>query len=225
MAESKAVCTKCQSLREEVDLLREDIKRLHLLVSNDSLTGLFNYHYFTQALSKEIERSKRTGQPTVLIMVDADYFKKVNDQWGHEVGNQALKFIARSITAHIRQLDIACRYGGEEFAIILPSTTVTTASQVSERIRQSIEQEPFIFTTLAGKKSIQLTVSIGFSLYYGQLDDSDQRLIERADAELYRAKQSGRNQVCYSPNEDHGHQQVDEDEKSALFDMFGGNGS
>lgn len=208
----------------ELDIikLKEEIKQLSELVSTDVLTGLYNYRHFLGAITQEVERSQRTGQPTVLIMADADYFKKVNDEWGHEVGNQALKLIANAITHNIRKLDIACRYGGEEFAVILPSTSIATAKRVSERIRKSIEDTPLVIPTKEGDITLHLTISLGFSLYNGDLNDSGNKLIERADQQLYRAKQSGRNQVCHDETE-LGNQQIDDDEKSALFGMFSNN--
>ena len=169
-----------------------------------------------------MERSKRTGQPTTLIMIDADHFKKVNDNWGHEVGNQALKLIANCIVQNIRQLDTACRYGGEEFVVIFPSTDTATSFQVAERIRAAIENTPLTIELDDEVTPIthKLTVSIGVSSYPGKLDNDDwHKLVERADNKLYEAKQNGRNQVCSEPIES-GQQRVSEDEKSALFDMF-----
>lgn len=196
--------------------LRDEVKSLSKLVSTDTLTGLYNYRFFSKAIIQEMERSQRTGQATTLMLVDADYFKKVNDKWGHEAGNQALKLIANCIKDNIRKLDLACRYGGEEFTVILPSTDISTSLQVAERIRNTIEQTPLLYEEM----TIRLTVSIGISTYKGnKLSDQSNKLIEQADSELYRAKQQGRNQVCYPPIE-HVTQQVNEDEKSALFDMF-----
>lgn len=196
--------------------LKEEVSKLSELVSTDTLTGLHNYRYFTEVILKEIERSQRTGLPTTLMMLDADHFKGINDQWGHETGNQALQLIATSIQNNVRQLDLACRYGGEEFAVILPSTDIATSIQVAERIRQAIENAHI----MSGENCIKLTISIGISSYAGKRnDDNWHKLVERADQELYRAKEQGRNQVCHSPN-DNIEQQVNEDEKSALFDMF-----
>lgn len=222
MPEANHLCQGNQEcvLKAEVDKLRNEVDRLNELISTDTLTGLHNYRFFCEAIAKEIERSQRTGQPTILIMADADHFKQVNDQWGHEVGNQALRLIAQCINNHIRKLDIPCRYGGEEFAIILPSTAITTAIQVSERIRTTVEQTPLSITLDDKPVSIPLSISLGFSTYHGHAEDSVQKLIERADEELYRAKKEGRNRVCYSPSHDQGHQQIDNDEKSALFDIF-----
>lgn len=224
MSDSPIFCTdgkQCQ-LEPRLDALTAEVKQLSNLVSTDTLTGLSNYRHFTNIISQEMERSKRTGQPTTLIMIDADHFKKVNDNWGHEVGNQALMLIANCIVKNIRQLDTACRYGGEEFAVILPSTDTATSLQVAERIRAAIENTPLTIELDDEATPIIhiLTVSIGLSSYPGKLDNDDwHKLVERADNKLYEAKQNGRNQVCSEPIES-ALQQVNEDEKSALFDMF-----
>lgn len=221
MADISKHCSTVEQCPYELDIikLKEEIKQLSELVSTDVLTGLFNYRHFLTVIAQEIERSQRTGQPTALIMADADHFKRVNDKWGHEVGNQALKLIANAITHNVRKLDIACRYGGEEFVIILPSTGISTANQVSERIRKTIEQTPLIISTKEGDITLNLTISLGFSLYSGDLKDSANKLIERADQQLYRAKQAGRNRVCHDETELGSHQ-IGTDEKSALFDIF-----
>ena len=219
MSEKSTSCRNgdpCQ-LVPELKVLKEEVRQLEELVSTDTLTGLYNYRHFTNTITQEIERSKRTGQPTTLIMLDADHFKKVNDDWGHETGNQALKLIANCLKRNIRKLDIACRYGGEEYAIILPSSDIGTSAQVAERIREAVESA--IVTSSDGEQIIKLTISLGLSTYLGNQDDDWHKLVERADNELYRAKQQGRNQVCYTTEEVE-EQQVSEDEKSALFDMF-----
>jgi diguanylate cyclase (GGDEF)-like protein len=207
----------CQ-LAPELDSLKKEVKQLAELVSTDTLTGLYNYRYFSNSIVQEIERSQRTGLATTLMMLDADHFKKVNDTWGHEVGNQALKLIADCITNNIRKLDIACRYGGEEFIVIFPSTDIGVSIQVAERVREAVENAVFS-TGENSTETTNITISIGLSTYLGNQEDSWQKLVERADKELYRAKQQGRNQVC-STASDVEEQQVNEDEKSALLDIF-----
>ncbi|MFT6388407.1 MAG: diguanylate cyclase (GGDEF)-like protein [Cellvibrionaceae bacterium] len=230
--------TTCKSgesclLGQNLIELKNEVDKLSELVSTDTLTGLHNYHYFTEIIAQEIERSQRTAQPTTLIMLDADHFKRVNDQWGHEMGNKALQLIASCIKGNIRKLDIPCRYGGEEFAIILPSTDISTSIQVAERIRHTIESSPLIVEaenqgeveneseSRTESHSIALTISLGISSYVeSQKGDNWHKLVERADKELYRAKEQGRNKTCHSPTTNNNEQQVSEDEKSALFDMF-----
>jgi diguanylate cyclase (GGDEF)-like protein len=224
MSDSPTFCNDgkpCQ-LEPKLDALAAEVKQLSELVSTDTLTGLSNYRHFTNIISQEMERSKRTGQPTTLIIIDADHFKKVNDSWGHEVGNQALKLIAGRIVQNIRQLDTAFRYGGEEFVVIFPSTDTATSVHVAERIRTAIEDTPLMIELDDQSTPIKhtLTVSIGVGTYLGKRDNDDwHKLVERADTKLYAAKQNGRNQVCYAKPESE-LQQVNADEKSALFDIF-----
>ena len=111
---------------------QEEIRQLAALVRTDELTRLFNFRYFNQALSLEVERTRRSGQPTCLIMLGLDHFKAVNDAYGHEAGNVVLGYIFGLIKKTVRRLDIPCRYGGKEFTIILPDTTLRLglASQI-----------------------------------------------------------------------------------------------
>ncbi len=221
--------TQCPSgdtckLLDEIVELRERVDHLSELVSTDPLTGLYNYRHFSRCLTQELERSLRTSQPTSLIMIDIDHFKKVNDVWGHETGNLALNFIANCIINNIRKLDIACRYGGEEFAVILPSSDIVTSAKVAERIRLSIEETPLLFQdNKKHEQELFLTASAGLSTLSGKNTVNDltsaKALVSAADEQLYRAKKQGRNQVCFiepAPKE----QQVSGDEKSALFGMF-----
>jgi two-component system cell cycle response regulator len=184
-------------------------------VITDPLTELFNVRYFRSALDTELERTVRTTIPTSLMMVDLDHFKQVNDVWGHEVGNQVLKLTARLIKQVTRQLDIQCRYGGEEFVVILPSTTLLLASQVAERLRQKIEESE-IFTE---EQSFKVTASIGLSVRLAHEKGTASDLIKAADDCLYQAKSAGRNQVCFAGSEPE-EATVSSDEKEALMGMF-----
>lgn len=220
--ESNDICPadNTSELTAELERLREEVKRLSELVSTDPLTNLFNYRHFSHTLDQELERSQRTLQSTTLIMLDVDHFKSVNDQWGHEVGNQALKLIANCIVQNIRKLDIACRYGGEEFAIILPSSEMAASVHVAERIRSAIESTPLDIPLADGNsEQLALTASAGLSVYSGNNIISSQQLIEAADEKLYQAKAQGRNRICFSPPEPL-EQQVTSEEKSALFTLF-----
>ena len=204
-------CPKCglfSPLANELLTLREQ-------VITDPLTGLFNVRYFRSALDTELERTLRTAIPTSLMMIDLDHFKQVNDVWGHEVGNQVLKLTARLITQVTRQLDIQCRYGGEEFVVILPSTSLLLASQVAERLRQKIEESE-IFSE---DQSFKVTASIGLSVRLAHQKGTASDLIKAADDCLYQAKSSGRNQVCFSAIEPE-EAMVSGDEKEALLGMF-----
>jgi len=183
----------CPNLNE-VRKLRDEVKQLAALVRTDELTGLFNFRYFSQALSLEMERTRRSGQPTCLIMCDLDHFKDINDLHGHEVGNMVLAHIASLIRKTIRRLDIPCRYGGEEFALILPDTTLQQGARFAERLRQIIQNSPMkVADTLLSSEA-----SFGVDVYVNGETVSEKEFVERVDGYLYAAKQSGRNRVCHA---------------------------
>jgi len=207
----------CEVISELLSL-REQISELSELVHTDTLTGLSNFRYFILSLKQEMERTRRTGHDTGLIMIDLDFFKKVNDQWGHDVGNQALILAAQQIRAAVRKMDMPCRYGGEEFAIILPSTNAHHTLHVAERIRTMIEAAPLVIE----EHVIPLTASLGIDIYTPGVPGGPEDMIKRADSYLYQAKQEGRNRVCYAPVKIRKDiSSVNQDEKDALADLFG----
>ena len=195
----------------------DELQTLRRQVNTDPLTGLFNVRYFREALDAELERTRRTGLPTSLMMVDLDHFKRVNDTHGHENGNRVLLHVAELLRNQTRKLDICCRYGGEEFIIILPSTELMLANQVAERCRSLLEELPVELDN----GQLQITASIGVAVCSdaGQLVAS--QLIEHADQCLYKAKHQGRNQVV-SHREERPDHRVTVDEKAALNSLFGG---
>jgi len=205
-------------LRRVVSELSEQIKVLNRLVLTDPLTGLHNYRHFSHSLDQEMERCRRSGQPCCLIMVDLDHFKQVNDSYGHEVGNQVLVQTAELIQNSLRKLDIACRYGGEEFILILPNTGLSDAVRVAERVREMIENKPLV---LPGHRLINLSASLGVDIFHRQDSDTPEVFTARVDAQLYHAKESGRNRVCCS---DRGKVQrrleVTQGEKDVLSGLF-----
>jgi len=204
----------CNILSEVADL-RRHLTELSNLVRTDTLTGIANYRYFVQALEQEIERTQRSGQPTSLIMIDIDFFKKVNDQWGHEVGNQALIHLARLLRQTVRILDIPCRCGGEEFAVILPDTNLSACLPVAERIRECVETSPL---DVYGQ-TLTMTISLGIATYTSQNDITVEELVKEADGYLYQAKKTGRNRVCHAPLPSV--DIVTSEERQALSDLFG----
>ena len=205
---------------DELMALRHAVTELEQQNRTDALTGLFNFKHFSHCLSLEIERTRRSMQSTALLMIDLDYFKQVNDEWGHEAGNQALIATAQVIKANVRQLDIACRYGGEEFAIILPTTDLLIALKVAERIRAGIEAK----VVSVGEESLRLTASVGVDTYSYSSDDNQQQFIDRVDSFLYQAKEQGRNRICHGLLDSDGPSvAVSKDEREALSDLFGDN--
>lgn len=183
----------------EVQRLREEVKKLAAMVRTDELTGLYNFRYFNQALSLEMERTRRSGQPTCLIMLDLDHFKDINDIYGHEAGNLMLAHIARMIKKTIRRLDIPCRYGGEEFTIILPDTTLQQGVRFANRLRLLIEHSPMKH----GDDLMAVEASFGVDVYERGDQATEKEFVEKVDGYLYMAKQEGRNRVCHaSPDQE-----------------------
>ena len=203
------------AIAAEVASLRRQLSELSTLVRTDPLTGLANYRYFLLALDQEIERTQRSGQPTSLVMLDIDHFKEVNDRWGHETGNLALVHLARLLQQTVRRLDIPCRYGGEEFAIILPDTDLAASIPVAERIRQAIEASALKVSA----RELRITVSQGIATYTNDLQTDAEDLVRRADHYLYLAKESGRNRVCHPELPDI--ELVSPEERKALSRLFG----
>ena len=163
----------------------------------DALTGLNNRHMFYQRLSETTSNAKRQKTSLCCIMTDIDFFKSVNDTYGHSAGDLALKSVAKTIKKELREYDIASRYGGEEFAILLPNTTLDEAGKVAERLRKQVEKKKINIEELKidGIKEISVTISIGVSLYNPNLMKDSEDLYKLADKGLYIAKESGRNRV------------------------------
>jgi diguanylate cyclase (GGDEF)-like protein len=198
-------------LLEELEALRRENAELKDALRTDMLTGLYNYRHLLDALDWEMERTRRTRMPTSLIMIDLDYFKQVNDTWGHEIGNLALKQVATVIRNSLRKMDIPCRFGGEEFAIILPGTQLQQAVGVAERLRGNIENSPLE----TENETIPISASFGVELYRTGMQLSADEFIHLTDGYLYQAKQNGRNRVSHPvlPPET----QVELDERAALL--------
>ena len=204
---------------EQVNALSQEVSTLSELIRTDNLTGLYNQRYLLETLALEMERTRRTGRFMAIIMFDLDHFKQVNDTWGHESGNNVLVSTASLIKKAVRKLDVACRYGGEEFVVVLPNTGLIEAVHVAERIRSTLEATP---VDVEGG-IINPTASFGVDIFTDQQNDSPESLISRADSFLYQAKSEGRNQVRHVAAKDIEHEpQISTDERDALFGMFGG---
>ncbi len=180
-----------------VDQLRSSFQVSLEMAVTDQLTGLYNRRYLASHLSAMFDRAFWTGRPLSVMVLDIDHFKSVNDKHGHDVGDRVLKEFADRISLSIRGIDLACRYGGEEFLIAMPDTDLAFASVVAERLRQEIAAAKFSFN--GGRDDLTVTVSIGLaSTESGPEEDSAQKLIKRADEALYEAKNGGRNRVIQS---------------------------
>ncbi|WP_301378235.1 MULTISPECIES: GGDEF domain-containing protein [Thalassolituus] len=196
-------------------ILFDEVTILRKQVVTDPLTGLFNVRHFRKSLEHELERTRRTGMTTALIMVDLDHFKNINDTWGHESGNQVLQTVAQLLQDQTRKLDICCRYGGEEFAVILPSTELMLARQVAERCLNALRETVIPLD----ETDLQVTASIGVAVADNSAKTAES-LIENADECMYEAKRGGRNQVV-SKRPQPSESAVSADERDALRGLFG----
>lgn len=187
------------------------IDGLCALSQHDPLTGLANRRHFEAVLAREIEVVARSGEPALLLMLDIDHFKRVNDEHGHPVGDQVLKAVAQVLARCVRPMDTVARFGGEEFIIILPSCQGHFGQQVAERIRSAVATTP---VDIGAGRTLSVTLSIGGAYAPRWVRSTPELWVDRADIELYRAKSEGRNRVCLEPQLDIG---VSAEEKNLLF--------
>lgn len=164
-------------------------ERIQRQATTDGLTGLVNHRIFYEYLEKELWRSRRYGGLISLIMIDIDNLKKINDTYGHSAGDRVIKEISRRIRSCIRQIDTAARYGGDEFAVILPNTSIDDATVAAERMLNAVSGSPIIWK----RQQIDLSISVGLGQY--DSDSSPEEITSRSDAALYTAKQAGKNTV------------------------------
>jgi two-component system, cell cycle response regulator len=173
--------------------LRDNVQYSMELAITDPLTGLFNRRYMESHVGTLIDRSAARGKSLSLLILDVDYFKSINDSFGHDAGDDVLREFAERLKASIRGIDLACRYGGEEFVVVMPDTDLGIAATVAERIRRRIAGEPFPIE--GGKRTIEVTISVGIAARMGAQDNAT-LMLKRADEALYRAKRDGRNRVA-----------------------------
>ena len=164
------------------------------MTTTDMMTHLKMKHYFYSVLLERMGEAAAVSKPLSVLMIDIDFFKKVNDTHGHSCGDAVLKQVARVIQGSVRGNDLAARYGGEEFCVLLPEVDAERARQAAERVRASVASTP----TLYEGKSLSVTVSLGVAQYDPSRDISGKSLIDRADRALYTSKQEGRNRVTVS---------------------------
>jgi diguanylate cyclase (GGDEF)-like protein len=171
-------------------------ERLRLAGLTDSLTGLYNRRHLEHRLQQEVTRAQRYSQPLACLFVDADHFKRINDEHGHPTGDQVLVALAQRLRIRLRASDLATRYGGEEFAVLLPHTDLASAESLAWEICRAIADEP---VSLASGDHLRLTVSIGVSALAGgrrrPATEAGRALLDAADRGVYQAKQAGRNRV------------------------------
>jgi len=183
-------------LMEAFNRMAEDLATsqtaLKELSVRDPLTGLLNHREFFRLLGEEVKRAHRLNHPLSVLMCDLDFFKRVNDTYGHQTGDQVLLEASAILSKHLRQIDLIARYGGEEFAAILPEADGREAVVIAERLHQAIQDNPF--KTATGD-DIRLTISIGVAVFPRDGERAD-ALVASADRALYRAKEEGRNRIC-----------------------------
>jgi len=171
--------------------LRNSVQRTIELAVSDPLTGLHNRRFFETHLARAVERAHQTGVPFALLIADIDHFKRINDGFGHEAGDDVLKQFAGRLTRIVRVSDLACRFGGEEFAVLMHDADFQTAMTLAERIRHGVSETPF---DISGEQ-LAVTVSEGVAVFEPSEADDAAALFRRADAALYEAKRGGRNRV------------------------------
>ena len=182
---------------------------------HDGLTGLANSRHFRMVLEQEVDRVSRSGEIALLLLIDVDCFKRINDTNGHPAGDHALRTVAQVLAKNVRPMDTAARYGGDEFAVILPNCRFDTGRVIAERIREQVEQTPLV---IADGTTIHLTTSIGGTHISPWRKLGAEEVLAKADQELYRAKELGRNRVSMdAPVQT----PVSFDEKHQLLDPFG----
>lgn len=213
MPEACPVLTEIGRLQEECRRLQEECRRLQKLSQTDPLTGLFNRRYLMASLDQEMERSRRTGLPTSLIMMDLDHFKRINDTYGHPFGDTVLCHVATVLKDNIRKLDIPCRYGGEEFAVILPGTRLPQAVQLATRLRETLVQSWEEPRDGPGR----LSASFGVDTFTGRQESSRKKFVQQADRWLFEAKAQGRNTVCHPGSPQQQDAGLTPEEQRALF--------
>jgi two-component system cell cycle response regulator len=172
--------------------LRDNVQMSIEAAITDALTGLHNRRYMESHLKKLVEQASARGKQLSVLVLDIDYFKSINDTYGHDCGDDVLREFAIRVRKSIRGIDLACRIGGEEFVVVMPETDMAVAATVAERLRRKIAAEPFPLDQ--GRRTIDVTISIGIAALEASHDTAAQ-LLKRADQALYRAKRNGRNRV------------------------------
>ena len=178
--------------RRYTERLRDNVQTSIELAITDGLTGLFNRRYMETHLRTLVEQSAARNKPITVLVLDIDYFKAINDSYGHDAGDDVLREFALRMRKATRNIDLACRYGGEEFVIVMPETDMAVATVVAERLRRRIASEPFAIQQ--GARHLEVTISIGIAALSSGGDNAAS-ILKRADQALYRAKRDGRNRV------------------------------
>ena len=191
-ARSKTLELQLQTSSREVSELRDRLESVKRESLTDQLTGIPNRKAFDNELQQSIEQAIETGEPLSLVMCDIDHFKSFNDTWGHQTGDQVLRLVANCLSENVKGRDTAARFGGEEFAVILPQTTLLDAVRLADQIRGKVESKKLVKKSTGDILGV-ITISAGVAHY--DPNDSAEEFVRRADGCLYAAKRSGRNCV------------------------------
>ncbi len=197
VAHNRNLEEKLDQSAEKMKDLQRDLELIRKEALTDGLTGLSNRKAFDVEIRRVIGESRNDGKSFSLLMMDIDHFKAFNDNFGHQVGDQVLRLVARTMVEGVKGRDIAARYGGEEFAIILPDTPLRAGMAVAEHLREAVATKDVVNRN-TGEKLGRITLSAGVAEF--QTDEDRETLIERADAALYTAKHNGRNQIAAAPS-------------------------
>ena len=194
ISERKQAEDALKKANQQMEVQLKEIRQLHAALrdqaNRDSLTQLYNRRFLADAIEREFHLVQRRSQPLSIILLDIDHFKSVNDSFGHSVGDECLVALARFMQQHFRKSDIICRYGGDEFLIVLPDSSTDLSTQRVEELRRLVADR----TIQSGTRSIRFTVSSGIATYPAHGEKSTD-IIRKADQALYVSKQAGRNQV------------------------------
>ena len=184
--------SKLQATSKEVTKLRDNLERVREEAMTDALTGIANRKRFDESLRKARRESESHGTPMSLVLCDIDFFKRFNDTWGHQTGDQIIRFVAGCLTRHAPETHVVARYGGEEFGIVMPGTGAEEAQQIAEKIRRTVESKKLLRKS-TNEDLGNITISLGVATFQDR--ESMEELIERADTHLYQSKTEGRNRT------------------------------
>jgi diguanylate cyclase len=184
----QVLASRVQAMEAEAQQSKEDYETQKQLALEDALTGLPNRQAYNERIFHEQQRWSRYQHPLTLAIADIDFFKRVNDTYGHQAGDRVLRVIGRAISKRLREVDFMARYGGEEFVLIMPETSIDAAFGILDKIREVLSETPFHFK----EAPVQITLSIGVAEF--KEGDTAESVFERADKALYEAKEGGRNQ-------------------------------
>lgn len=189
---NKALEHQLLESRKQVETLQESLEAIRHESLTDELTTLSNRKHFDQTIERMVQDAAHSGEPLSLLITDIDHFKQFNDNYGHQTGDQVLRLVALAVKQNVKGHDVACRYGGEEFAVLLPHTSLQQAVTVAEHIRRAVISKELVKRS-TGENLGRITITIGAATF--RPGDTPQTLISRADKALYAGKHDGRNQV------------------------------